>query len=370
MLSFAVRSVRHLSNQVRPTWFEDLFGFPETPAAVYANFRVTDLLDHVDLTSMVNSRTFNAGHFSVRTLDSFVLPPPPRTPGIFNIIRGKGATGSNHELCNVLETQSLPEFDGSTFQAASTFACLEFVDPWQTALKGITGYADEKTQGPALALAAAPAAVYRNYFVKHASGAVGQIEEEVQLLAKTPLKPYVVHGYPLLSATALESFRNHDWSDRSQYLIGLHENCEVTTTIKDGRIVNSPKGRITHQVYVAALNFNGDVFSNEISRQIGLELLKAQYEATILAAWEMSTKYPMRQGAKRLILTALGGGVFANPMDHVCEAVLKCGDMIMKSGLTVYFTCFDDYCFVSSIENLKPLVDRTGGRIIESREEM
>jgi hypothetical protein len=139
MLSFTLHHVHHISSQIRPTWFENLFGFPETPAAVYTNFHVKGWLDHVDLTSMVNSRTFNAGSFSLRTLDSFVLPTHPRTPGTFNIIRGKGVTGSNHELCNVLETQSLPEFDGSTFQAASTCTCLEFVNPWQIAAKRITG---------------------------------------------------------------------------------------------------------------------------------------------------------------------------------------------------------------------------------------
>jgi hypothetical protein len=189
-------------------------------------------------------------------------------------------------------------------------------------------------------------------------------------LAKTPLKPYVVHGYPLLSPTVLESFKDHDWSNRDQYLIGLHENCEITTTIKDGRIVNAPKGRISHQVYVAALNFNGDVFSNDISRKIGFELLKAQYEATVLAGWEMSTKYPTRHGAKRLVLTAPGGGFFANPMDQICRAVLGCADLIVKSGLSVYFMCFDAYCFTSLVNDLKPLVDRTGGRIIDSRDEL
>jgi hypothetical protein len=136
--------------------------------------------------------------------------------------------------------------------------------------------------------------------------------------------------------------RDYDWSDGNQYLIGLDENCEVTTTMKNGNIGNSPKRRIIHQVYVAGLKLNDDVFRNDISRKIALKLLKSQYEATILAGWEMSPKYPMRQGANRLILTSPENGIFGNEMNLICEAVVGCGDLIVKSGLSVYFICFDD----------------------------
>jgi hypothetical protein len=57
-------------------------------------------------------------------------------------------------------------------------------------------------------------------------------------------------------------------------------------------------------------------------------------------------------------------------MKQICEAVLGCEDLIVKSGLKIYFMCFDDYCCVSSIEHLKPLMERTGGRIIEWKEDI
>jgi hypothetical protein len=179
-----------------------------------------------------------------------------------------------------------------------------------------------------------------------------------------------VHGYPLLSAAVLEGLKDYNWSDPKQYLIGMHENCEVTTTEKNGEIVEAPKGRIAHQVYGSALNFNGDVDQNEISKKIGFELLQAEYQATVLAGWEMANKYPGRKGSGKLVLTALGGGVFANPVDLICKAVLSCARLIVKSGLKVYFVCFDDFTFTKFIDRLKPLVEQTHGRIIDGKDQL
>jgi hypothetical protein len=121
---------------------------------------------------------------------------------------------------------------------------------------------------------------------------------------------------------------------------------------------------------VPGLKLNDDVSTNDISRKIALELLKSQYEATILAGWEMAKKYPMRQGANKLILTSPGSGILGNVMNLIYEAVGGCGDLIVKSGLCVYFIYFDEHHFVSSINDLKPLLDQTGGRIMNSREEI
>jgi O-acetyl-ADP-ribose deacetylase (regulator of RNase III) len=121
-------------------------------------------------------------------------------------------------------------------------------------------------------------------------------------------------------------------------------------------------------VYAAAFNFYSKVEQNEISMRIAKQMLSAEYQATVLAAWEMSRKYPGRAGSRRLVLTALGGGVHGNPRPLIIEAVASSVDLIRKSGLDVYFVCFDAANYQESINaGLKTLVDSTGGRVITDK---
>lgn len=53
-----------------------------------------------------------------------------------------------------------------TIQVASQFNCLEMIDARVRPEDGITRYAHDKSQGPACAVACAPGAVLRNYYVK------------------------------------------------------------------------------------------------------------------------------------------------------------------------------------------------------------
>eukprot|EP01048_Picozoa_sp_COSAG05_P026367 COSAG05_NODE_7157_length_849_cov_0.649333_2_plen_133_part_01 len=59
---------------------------------------------------------------------------------------------------------------GAVFQVASQFNCLEFPGPRTTPEQGVTNYAQDRTQGPACAVAAGPATVFRNYFVNQDHG--------------------------------------------------------------------------------------------------------------------------------------------------------------------------------------------------------
>ena len=58
-----------------------------------------------------------------------------------------------------------PEFEGALFRVASQFNLLEMVSPGVSPEDGVTRYMHDPTQGPACAIAAGAATVYRNYFV-------------------------------------------------------------------------------------------------------------------------------------------------------------------------------------------------------------
>ena len=57
-----------------------------------------------------------------------------------------------------------PELEGALFQVASQFNLLEMSAPDLTPEDGVTRYASDRTQGPACAVAAGAATIYRNYF--------------------------------------------------------------------------------------------------------------------------------------------------------------------------------------------------------------
>jgi hypothetical protein len=132
-----------------------------------------------------------------------------------------------------------------------------------------------------------------------------------------------------------------------------------------------PAGQTVHHVYAAAFNFRGPVTQNHVSERIARQLLCAEYQATVLAAWQMSKKYPGRAGSKRLVLTALGGGVFDNPFEWIIGAVASTEELIRQSGLTVYFVCFHEAIFQSAKEaGLSELIRRLNGRIVVTPDEL
>jgi hypothetical protein len=347
-------------------WFPHLFGFDESVPAVQKNLEVKELDDHAEITSLVNHRTFNAGKFRLRDIPSFGSPVPVGG-GTLNIIRG---ARSRAGLENVLAAQSHPDFDGATFLAASNFNCLEFTGQPHFAEMGVTPYVSDMTQGPYCALGAGAAVVYRNYFVLHEDGTRGQLNNnEVRLLKNTPLDEFVSHGYPKIRAADSEKLKPYNWEEFvPKFLIGVHENCEVTTTETPPNFSDAPPGRIVHQVYAAAFNFNywnDGVNDNPITRDIAEKLLRAEYRATILAAWELSLKYPGRTGSKKLVLSLLGGGVHGNPMELICGAITSCEALIVDSGLQCYVVCYSGTEFENVFPHLEEVMQRTGGSVLQ-----
>ena len=64
---------------------------------------------------------------------------------------------------DVADLMAKPEFYGAMFQVASQANFLEFVDPSFCAAHGIENYCEDRTQGPASSIAAAPGTIIRNY---------------------------------------------------------------------------------------------------------------------------------------------------------------------------------------------------------------
>lgn len=361
------------------TWFEELFGFEESVKSVYENFEIVEFPDHVDLKSKVNNKVYNAGNFQIRSSDrsTYDLHKKDRK-GTLNIIKGNGQRSKHFELVDILTMQSLPKWNGATYLAASNFNCLEFVSSYQSAKDGVTNYYADVTQGPYAALACGPAIVYRNYFYKH-DDVIGQIDKDVDLLCKTPI--IVKRGYAQIKDdTDFKKMKNesgktinlseYDWSNPQIWQVGVHRNCEVVMTRGLGRTFSTvPPNQIAHHVYAAAFNFFGDVVETKFTQKITQDLLKAEYRATILAAWENSQLYPDLPGSNKLSLTLLGGGVFNNPYDLICDAISTNVDLIEESGLDVYVTCFNQDTFNEVKDYLLVDVESTNGKVYDTNDD-
>src|SRR6185312_8002771 len=73
--------------------------------------------------------------------------------------RGQAAVSGD-----VRRMHHLPANAGALLQVASQFNLLEMTDPEVTPEDGVPRYQSDPTQGPACAIAAGAATIYRNYF--------------------------------------------------------------------------------------------------------------------------------------------------------------------------------------------------------------
>ena len=85
---------------------------------------------------------------------------------------------------DVRRMHRLPENAGALFQVASQFNLLEMVGPSVTPEQGVTRYEDDHTQGPACAIAAGAATIYRNYFVPVGGGHGQTANRQIDTLTK------------------------------------------------------------------------------------------------------------------------------------------------------------------------------------------
>lgn len=345
-------------------WFKHYAGFEEYVKGVYENMVLTENDGFCQIQSKINGKTFNCGKFTIRTIDSFNLEPIGN--GKLHIICGKGRYSKRMDLVDVLQMQNNPDFNGATFLAASNFNCLEFPSAKSRASHGIRFYAVDVTQGPTLSIASFGAILYRNYFLPYGK-TQENVDDEINLLDSTPI--FVNHGKACLSTDEeMKLVENFDFSNENLYKIGVHKNVEVTTNrLQQFNYIDAKPDQYVHQVFAASFALGSYVARNERNLEILSEILFYEYKLTILAAWENSLKYPDRAGSKKCVLTTLGMGVFNNPPEIVGNAISKCKDLILESGLDVYVVCFSDNNrdgFGAIYPHLKDAIESTQGTVI------
>ena len=303
-------------------WFERLMGFREQ---AYASARSQMHVEGKDLVSRVNGRRYAIGELELVSLGDLRARATAAggLPGRLRVGVVQGDVRKMHlapENCNAL------------FQVASQFNLLEMVGPGVTPEHGVTGYQHDRTQGPACAIAAGAATIYRNYFAA-VDGAHGQTAAR-QLNGLADIGAALAqalgcrvdnlwdmrNGYALCTQSGLDAISAYLESPQSEKAIqlgdrlriGVHWDVEVT----DGPAGSGAK---VSQAFCSALPVRYSSVAPAHWRVFASVILRAAYQATMWAG----VCNARRGGSNTVLLTRLGGGAFGND-DAWIQDAMRC----------------------------------------------
>lgn len=311
----------HLQRQtLAMDWFERLTGFKEEGyEATRARLRVVD--GH--LVNEANGRRFGVGQLEMPTLADLRAR-----------VAGSAAAGKGHKVsCVTADVRELlrdADNTGAVFQVASQFNLLEMTAPSVSPEDGVTRYRHDPTQGPACAIAAGAATIYRNYLMPCGDGngqsRTRQADTLAPLgaaLAQALARPVhslwtMRNGYALCSPEGLAAIgkllRGLGDADRDALrallAVGLHHDVQVTEA-------GAPEGLTVTQVFCSALPVAYTTLPPAQWEPFARLVLEAAYETTLLAAADTRE----RGGPGRAFLTSLGGGAFGNDVRWIDDAI-------------------------------------------------
>ncbi len=315
-------------------WFERIVGFRETGYAATQN-----QLDFEgsSLRSRATGRAFDMGRLEIPSLTELRkrVRAAPIDAGQMRLSIIQGDARRLHQS---------PEFSGALFQVASQFNMLEMVSPVVSPEDGVTRYESDRTQGPACAMAAGAATIYRNYLVP-INGRIGQTANR-QLDSLSELEEYfeastgimqpglwsMKNGYALPSNEGLDAIALHlEALEEEKYLeamgklrIGIHSDVEVTDSLI------SPGPRVS-QAFCSALPVAYGVRGKANWAPFAKFVLKASYEATLAAACLNAN----RGASNTVLLTLLGGGAFGNETAWIHDAIRHAANCFKAIALDV-----------------------------------
>lgn len=208
---------------------------------------------------------------------------------------------------------------GSLFQAASQFNCLE--SPTST-ITDVVDYFLDYTQGPRASISAFPGTLLRHYaatknkgkrFAQSDHRQINLLEDVFSTDIATVRSGYLTASSIIDPAKLIESLTlNFD-----KIRIGMHEDVQVVLG-QDfrGSVDNSPE-RLISQVFTSTLAggmYGGKSMDPTQIIHLCTLLLRGAYLGTLLAGAVLKQK--------RVVLTLIGGGVFANPVPLIWNSIL------------------------------------------------
>jgi hypothetical protein len=351
-------------------WFSTLTGFPERSwTETQANLSVAG----ADLRSLANNRTFaigtletpSVGDLRARALadlrgSSKELPYNGKRELPYDKDIEPGRLRVSSVVADVSALHRDPAHRHALFQVASQFNLLEMTGPHVAPEDGVTRYAHDRTQGPACAIAAGAATIYRNYFVP-VDGEVGQtrhrqidcLRDIGDALGNDRGSLWTMqNGYALCTESGLAAVTRRlgqmpaDERDalRDRLRVGVHQDVQVT-------ISDDPGQRVT-QVFCSALPVAYSGIPAEQWTAFATLVLEGAYEATLWAgvlnaraalkcrptserAHRPEGAHRPEDGRRQVWLTSLGGGAFGNDPAWIAGAMRRALRLVRDVDLDV-----------------------------------
>lgn len=312
-------------------WFERLTGFKE---ADYRSTQERLRVENGKLRSTANSQSYGVGHLELASLRE-LRSRRAMMPGKLKL---------SLLTADVRELHRKEENSGAVFQVASQFNLLEMTGPSVTPEHGVTIYEYDRTQGPACAIAAGAATIYRNYFAS-VEGQTGQTADRQldgladvgHALAKETGLPaselwQMQNGYALATERGLDAIgralatlaENEIDQLRNQLRVGVHTDVEITDS-------PATSGQRVTQVFCSALPIGYSRLGAAKWELFARLILEAAYEATLRCAAESAS----RTGCQKVFLTLIGAGAFGNPQSWVLDAAERALRIFRDTNLDV-----------------------------------
>jgi len=299
-------------------WFSSLTGFAESD---YEATRAQLAVRGDRLHSLANGRSYAIGRLVTPALAELRAHAEAAGPSV------RGRLNVRVIRADVRHLHGSADHAGALFQVASQFNLLEMTGPSVTPEMGVTRYAHDRTQGPACAMAAGAATLYRNYFAP-AGGVAGQtssrqidcLDDVARLLGNEAGRLWNMrNGYALCTDAGLQDIGDRlrraspDERDaiRAALRIGVHEDVEITDGAQTGHLVTQAFCSALPVAYSRAAPGQWEPFARLV--------LEAAYEATLLAGAVNAA----RTGNREVFLTMLGGGAFGNDLQWIVDAMAR-----------------------------------------------
>jgi hypothetical protein len=326
----AVAASTRMERLMTTDWFESLTGFAERPYdETRSNLEVAGHLLH----SKVNGRSYAIGTLETPSLEELRLRAEAAAPSLAGTLKvsiTRGDVGRMHHI---------PDNRNALFQVASQFNLLEMIGPEVSPEDGVTRYALDRTQGPACALAAGAATIYRNYFVP-VDGIAGQTSKRqvdclrdlgVALGNEKRALWTMKNGYALCTEPGLAAITRSvealapekKGSLRDRLRVGIHSDVQVTATGQIDQFVS--------QVFCSALPVSYTRVPVERWTAFASLVLEGAYEATLWAG----VLNAHRSSSNVIFLTELGGGAFGNETAWIHAAMRRALRLVKGLSLDV-----------------------------------
>lgn len=315
-------------------WFEQLTGFKERN---YAETQKELVFEENSLFCPVVNKRYDLGKFEIPSLLELRQRVAKLHPPV-NVQAGKSKITQQTVRADAYKLHAATEANGAVIQVASQFNLLEMISPNVSPEDGVTRYQHDPTQGPACAMAAGPATIFRNYGII-IDGKQGQTKDRQVNTIDDLIKALDVqeiemrNGYAMISRAGLEALNekliNLSAEQRKEIKSLLKVGVQWNTTVTASDAVENQK---VTQVFCSALPvaYNRER-SSQLWEPLARIILEACYEATLLIGVinANQTKNP------KVYLTRVGGGAFGNEAAWIGSAIDLAIDKICAHHIEV-----------------------------------